>query len=61
MDELDYKNAERNFTEILKFDVDYKNAKSLKDIAYVEPILSMLSNSMKMKTCEVHTITLHWC
>lgn len=38
MDKLDYKNAERNFTEILKFDVDYKNAKSLNDIAYVEPI-----------------------
>lgn len=38
MEELSYKKAEESFLEILKFDSDYKNAKSLKDISYVEPI-----------------------
>tara|TARA_B100000795_G_scaffold193603_1_gene147891 strand:+ start:1735 stop:3087 length:1353 start_codon:yes stop_codon:yes gene_type:complete len=38
MEELSYKNAENNFIEVLKFDSEYKDAKNLKDIAYVEPI-----------------------
>ena len=38
MEELSYKNAENNFMEVLKFDSVYKDAKNLRDIAYVEPI-----------------------
>lgn len=38
MEAFKYKNAENNFIEILKFDSEYKDAKNLKDIAYVEPI-----------------------
>jgi hypothetical protein len=38
IEDLSYKNAENNFIEILKFDSEYKDAKNLKNIAYVEPI-----------------------
>lgn len=38
MEELSYKYAENKFIEVLKFDEEYKDAKNLKDIAYVEPI-----------------------
>jgi tetratricopeptide (TPR) repeat protein len=38
MEELSFKNAENKFIEILKFDKEYKEAKTLRDISYTEPL-----------------------
>jgi len=37
LDNGEYKQAEQNFTEVLKFDSNYKDAKELKNIAIAEP------------------------
>tara|TARA_Y100000589_G_scaffold331495_1_gene385296 strand:- start:2175 stop:3527 length:1353 start_codon:yes stop_codon:yes gene_type:complete len=38
MEKSSFKSAEINFSEILKFDQEFKDAESLRDISYVEPI-----------------------
>jgi len=49
MKESNFKSAEINFSEILKFDLEFKDAENLRDISYVEPFYIEGKEQLKSK------------